>query len=459
MSKRNFVRCALLSMAMVAMCGVIDRFAVGADSSPIVATMETFSHPNGVTYFAACLKPAETAAAAGPRDVVIVLNTSAGQVGEYRAKAIEALKGLLAALPAGDRVQLMAIDLSAEPLTKEFVAPQSKQMTEALAALEARVPLGATDMDKGLNTVAGVFPAEAKNPRAVVYIGDGRSAAKLVGTESFTKLTQKLVDARIPVSSYIVGGRVDRQLPGALAVQTGGGVILDSDALSAAEAGRQLAAAAAANVLWPTGVTWPAEMTEVFPKRMPPLRGDRETVVFGVVKGTGPLNVQVTTEGVGGPQKVNFAISPSVSDDNNNYLTQLVELGRADGGVTLPLVGAASLAEARQEVSSGVRNLGALAREAMAGGNVGGAEQIAAEALRHDPNDATALAVKGVLAKQAAGGGAAAGVAAKADAPAAGNGDLNLVGADEPPAGAMAENFEHDRRIIAQMVQPKCRIR
>ena len=39
------------------------------------------------------------APAAGPRDVVDLFNTSASQTGDYRAKAIEALKGLLAGLP------------------------------------------------------------------------------------------------------------------------------------------------------------------------------------------------------------------------------------------------------------------------------------------------------------------------------------------------------------------------
>ena len=101
------------------------------------------------------MKPAETAPAAGPRDVVILFNTSAGQTGDYRAKGIEALKALLAGLPAGDRVQLMAVDLNADPLTAKFVAPQSKEMADALAALDARVPLGATDMEKALSAAAG----------------------------------------------------------------------------------------------------------------------------------------------------------------------------------------------------------------------------------------------------------------------------------------------------------------
>ena len=71
--------------------------------------------------------------------------------------------------------------------------------------------------------------------------------------------------------------RLDRQLLGALAVQTGGTVIVESET-PGQEAGRSLATAADATVLWPTSATWPAEVTAVFPKRLPPLRGDRDTI-------------------------------------------------------------------------------------------------------------------------------------------------------------------------------------
>ena len=103
----------------------------------------------------------------------------------------------------------MAVDLNAIPLTKTFVAPNSKEMAEALAALDARVPLGATDMAKAIAAVVDSYGGESKNSRAAVYIGDGRSAAHLLGSEEFEKLAAQLADARIPVSSYAVGLRLD----------------------------------------------------------------------------------------------------------------------------------------------------------------------------------------------------------------------------------------------------------
>ncbi len=463
MSKSNLVRCAVLSMAMIAVSGLNRPIAVAADADPVVTGMETFTAPDGVGSFALTMKLAAGAPAAGPRDVLILFNTSAAQNGEYRAKGLETLKATLAALPNNDRVQLMAVDLNAAAITKEFVAPESKEMGDALAALEARAPLGATDMEKSLNAAADVF-GESKNPRAIIYIGDGRSAANLLAVEGFGKLTQKLVAAKVPVTSYVIGARVDRQLPGALAAQTGGAVVLDTDTLTGAEAGRQLAAAANATVVWPTAVTWPAEMTQVLPKQLPPLRGDRETVAIGSFKGKGPFKVEVTAEG----QKLGFTATPGASDDSNSYLAQLVERAKVDGGITLPLVGAASLADARQTIGAGVRDLAKLAQEALAANNLTSAEQIVTEALRLDPNDTNAQAIKGAIEKRKAGGAPAAAAAAPAaagagaaapaagDAPAAGGAsDLTLVGPGDGgvPPGALAEGFQRDRRLIAQVIQ------
>ena len=336
--------------------------------------------------------------------MAILFNTSASQVGEYREKAQAALKSALAGLGPNDRVKLIAVDLNAVPLTKIFVAADSKEMADALAALDARVPLGATDMDKAMTGLASAFGGDSKNARAAIYIGDGGSKANLLGTETFAKLAEKLADARIPVSSYAIGARLDRQLLGALAAYTGGAVIVDQEGVTAEAVGQKLAAAANATVLWPTAATFPPEMTEVFPKHTPPLRSDRDTVVIGVFKGKAPQSVEMTVDGPKGPEKLVWAVAPSVSDDSNNYLTPLVERARVDGGVSMPLVDSSNLSDARQEINAGVRNLSQLARQALAAGNVAGAEQLVGEALRRDPNDPEAVAIQSALAKRAKSG-------------------------------------------------------
>ncbi|NLF07812.1 MAG: hypothetical protein GX594_07505, partial [Pirellulaceae bacterium] len=168
MSTRNFVRLVVLPLALFTVCVLAEKPVDAATTGNISVSMETFTTPEGGNYFALCMKPQGLAPSDAPRDIVVLFNTSAGQTGEYRAKAMQALQGLLASLGAGDRVRLMAVDLNAIPLTETFVKPDGPEMAEALAALNARVPLGATDMPKAVQAVVASFSGEAAGNRAAV---------------------------------------------------------------------------------------------------------------------------------------------------------------------------------------------------------------------------------------------------------------------------------------------------
>ena len=181
-------------------------------------------------------------------------------------------------------------------------------------------------------------------------------------------MTASLAERHIPVVSYGVGPRVDRQILGILAEHTGG-MVLDEPQGGAADAGRQLAAAAAATVVWPTAaVKWPAEVGEVIPKTLPPLRSDRDTVLIGTLKGKEPLRIEAGVDAPGGVKTLSWTAVPGKSVDDNNYLPALVEPARTDGGLTMPLVGSASLTEARQQIQAGGRTMNQLARQAVAWG-------------------------------------------------------------------------------------------
>ena len=161
-------------------------------------------------------------------------------------------------------------------------------------------------------------------------------------------MTAGLAEQHIPVVSYGVGPRVDRQILGILAEQTGGVVLDERQGGTAAEVGRQLAAAVAATVEWPTAaVKWPAEVSEVMPKTLPPLRSDRDTVLIGTLKGKEPLRIEASVDGPGGVKRLSWTAAVGKSVEDDGYLPALVEQGRTDGGLGLPLVGSASLAEAQ----------------------------------------------------------------------------------------------------------------
>ena len=271
-----------------------------------------------------------------------------------------------------DRVKLVAFDLNATPLTQGFVAPGSPEMAAALGALNQRTPLGSCDLEKALDTAAKSFAGDSKSPHAVVYIGDGSSRANVLSTDQFDRVVNDLVAQRSPVIAFGVGPHIQEQMLGILASRTGGVVVPEQASVDADAYGTGLAQAVHGSVLWPKAggnVKWPDGL-DVYPKTFPPLRSDRDTVLVGTAKSTAAKQVEIDVDGPAGAQKLAYDIPELKSDANNGYLVSLVDQAKVDGGRTLPLVGSASLATAKQEIEAGGRGLKVLAREALSGGNL-----------------------------------------------------------------------------------------
>src|SRR6476619_1606436 len=167
--------CSVLSVALsVAMTA--SSFA--ADAGKPSAELGTYSREDGKTYYALSLTPPSAATAkVTPRDVVIVFNTAASQTGPYRETALAALEACISKLHPQDRVQLLAADLEARPITDKFIAANSDELRTALEKLHRESPLGATDIDNVLRAAASRFEKDRPEGRVLLYVGDGRSPA------------------------------------------------------------------------------------------------------------------------------------------------------------------------------------------------------------------------------------------------------------------------------------------
>ena len=162
MSRSNSFLVAAVAQALSLALGVTALAAgapkpstvVSAKPSTEAARLDTFAKNEKAHYFALSLTPAVALGEAAGNDVVVLVDTSASQTGPFRQKSFAVLQSLLSGLGGNDRVQLFAVDLDPVALTTGFVAPNSADMKKALAALDARVPLGSTDMNLALATVA-----------------------------------------------------------------------------------------------------------------------------------------------------------------------------------------------------------------------------------------------------------------------------------------------------------------
>jgi hypothetical protein len=276
----RWVRATCLFALSVAFSGAS---AVAAEPGKSNADLATFQRDDGQTYFALSLTPpADVVQAHEPHDVVILFDTSASQVGAYRDTALAAVEACIAKLGPQDRVQLIAVDLDARPITKEFLPANSAELRTALNSLRQEPPLGSTDMEQALKSAVSRFDKTRPNGRTLLYVGDGQSAANLLGTDAFRQLVGALTAARVSVSSFAIGPQCDGRLLAALANQTGGNLYIAEPLVQAdeaakvsnqraseensrrgAEVGAKMAAWTQATVLWPTNMQWPNQFGEI----------------------------------------------------------------------------------------------------------------------------------------------------------------------------------------------------
>ena len=451
------------------------------------AQLFTYQAKGGPTYFAYSMTPSADQASARPSDVVVLFDTSASQTGAYRETAFAALESALAKLRPEDRVALVAADLEARPIADKLLKAHSPELKAAVEKLRDELPLGTTDMEAVLVAAAKLFENGAETSRTVLYIGDGLSTANLLGTDAFRALVDQLRTERISVSSFAIGPRRDAALLAAIANQTGGNLYVDeplaladdSAGISVERAneenlrrgtriGEVLADWTRATVFWPVDVTLPAELGDVLPKQMPPLRTDRDTLVFGATDKqlVAPVAIEIAAEVAGKPTQLAWTASPAASSDNYAYLAQVVDSAHADEGLTTPAIGLAGLAETGRVLDNGLEEMNQLAKRAIATGDLAAADSVSQAVLRRDPGNIEAQTVQRVVARQAA--------------PETNSSDLNLVRTAQAPAipqsaqtpgdvvqeevvveqsfprdGALVDQFDQDGALLDRVEQQK----
>ncbi len=234
--------CVRLSMALVAIALVAVTQATGNAAEPAKPTAEAsrvFSYKqDGATYFALSLQPPASAApATASSDIVVLFDTSASQVGDYRTKALAVLRGMLATLGEKDRVHLYSVDIGAVPLTKSFVAPKSAEMDAAACAARSTRAAGLDRHGRSPRRRRRQLFRQCRSARAAIYIGDGVNNAGAIG-DDLHRAVDQLAKARVSVTSYAIGPQVNGMLLAAVANQTGGMFVVDHEKFGAKDAGR-----------------------------------------------------------------------------------------------------------------------------------------------------------------------------------------------------------------------------
>lgn len=398
MSQRNWLTLVTvrLSAALFLFIGGIAP-SNAADPEPGSEAARLATYQNGSeTSFALSLRPGAKVTPSETNDLLIMFDTSASQAGLYRKDAVSALNGILSQLNAGDQIKLIAVDVHATDLHGDFVSPKDAQIGEGLKKLSKRVPLGSTDMLVAMKKAMSAFSKlESKNPRHVIYIGDGMSKANLIDSEEFAQAVAGLAKEKISFSSYAIGPNMDVALLAAIANQTGGNIIVDSDEAGITDrAAKYLVSTVRQRVFWPKSMTLPKEIVETYPKSIPPLRSDRDVILVGRLAKAGEFNVSCEVVVDGKNLELNWPVKSEKSNSEFAFLPHLVEQARADAGVTLPTLGSEGLREAGRMIMANSDDLTKLALQAKARGANGEAATLATAALKNDPENTGALILK-----------------------------------------------------------------
>ena len=275
-----------LSLGLTPFSTAAQAAGKAAGPDPAVCVYQ-YAVPDGDAYFAIAVRG--DAAQLPHREIhehVVLVDTSASQAGAYRKRQMEIVSGYLAALGESDLVRLFAIDLKAEPMMEDFASSRSDECQKAYQALATRTPLGATDIVGGLRSILSSLPGGAN--AAIVYIGDGMSAARLAGFSEMAELSTELRSRQISVHSFAVGPQTDLEMLGTLAQQTGGVALIDGrpGKSTSPVGGAELVAAVKSPVAYPVrmSVSNPAAVAgevQLSPSIALPLRADRATIYLG----------------------------------------------------------------------------------------------------------------------------------------------------------------------------------
>ncbi len=348
--------------------------------------MATFDNAEGETCFSLSLGSVD-ADVQRPSDIIVFVDTSASQTGVYKQDSIEVLQGFLSSLNSSDRVKVFAVDLDPVALNQDFTSPDSAEVLSSIDNLKQRVALGSTDMIKMLKTAADGFQIADDRNRNVIYIGDGVSRAGLVTDKSLSKATRQLVKNEIPFSSFAIGPDRNIELLAAIANHSGGNIIVDVDQPASLDnAARGLAATVRESVFWPSAAALPQSIASIYPKVCPPIRSDRDSVVFGKVTSRDPITLELSGKLNGRNESIVREITPEESNIDFAFLPNLIDAASKNGGVRLPTVGSDGVrayARVLDRTSDSMADLGV---RALAMNDPKAAVTFANAALERNPN-------------------------------------------------------------------------
>lgn len=368
---------------------------------PVLAYKQT----DGTTAFAWQLKPELPTAKPRPKDVAVMIDTSASQAGDPLHRAAQVVQALAAQLSPDDRLDVWTVNLNHKEHTRSLTGgfkPANdaavKKATDSLTTDEYAA--GAVDMKAAVESVVGAFEQKAGRQQVILYIGDGESAAGAPLSEAVrVSVGRRMADKNVQFFSVPLGLTIAANTLHGFGMLTGGAVVRVKEDLGTPtgrfEFVQRLTQALDVPVLVPEKVTLTPNGTQLLPGQLPPLRADRPTLVMGSLKAdTTKLEITVTGR-LGGQahtaKQTDTVPTPGVE---NYFLAAMLKQWTSADAKDAPVILAAdrALAMASEQFRLYRDEFVELALQAITADKLDHAQKLFQAALQVDPDFAEAKA-------------------------------------------------------------------
>ena len=348
----------------------------------------TYKTQKDETYFALQLQPKLQANARMPRDILLLVDSSASQA----AAPLEISRKVAALfadnLQADDRLSIMTISNDSKQISRGF-----RKKEDAIASvkeLAKEYASGGTNLKKGISDAVSSFESIAGRQRVLVFMGDGMSIAGPIDGADRAGLCKEMIGKEVAFFPVPIGSRMDPSNLHGLASGTGGICMRMLPGDWVEDLHKRLQSAIEVPVLYSATLQLPKEVSEVYPSKLPPLRSDTPTLVVGKIEAGKTLEYKLEGKQLGKEVSLSVSEAIPVSEPENYFLLQVVQQWKNVKDTPALIQADRALAFAAEQNQVAVSDLKDKAQWALREDKFDAASRLFNQALEIDPQDGEA---------------------------------------------------------------------
>ena len=278
-------------------------------------------------YFMLMAAPGEDkTAAAMPKDITFVVDTSGSMAGDKIVGAREALKFSLNSLNEHDRFNVVRFSTGVETFASSLEGASRDNVARALTFVDRFEALGGTNISEALDTALRHTP-ESGRPYYIVFMTDGLPTVGVTNAESILSQAKGRVtamDGAVRFFTLGVGHDVNTTLLDTLAADNRGMAeyLAPEEDLEVKVSTfyRKISRPVLADLALDLGG---ASAYDVFPRELPDLFSGSQLLVMGRYKGTGNQKVKLTGIAAGDTQTFATSVGFEAARNDHEFIPRL----------------------------------------------------------------------------------------------------------------------------------------